>query len=79
MSKKVEYEKPGERYGIVEATLEFIKRDIHEIKESMKELKKTYVTQDEFEPVKKIVYGLVALILTSVIGGLLAIIIQGGS
>ena len=35
-----------------------------------------YVTQDQFEPVKKIVYGLVSLILVAVVGALIALIIK---
>lgn len=45
--------------------------DISEIKVSMNDL----VTQDQFWPVKTIVYGIVALILTAVSGALLALVI----
>ena len=38
-------------------------------------LAEKYVTQDRFKPVQLIVYGLVALMLTSVIGALLARVI----
>lgn len=49
-----------------------IKTDITEIKERLDE---KYVTKDEFEPVKKLVYGIVGLILTAVIGALLGLVI----
>jgi len=43
-------------------------------------LDKKYVTQDEFkaklEPMSKIVYGLVAVILTTVVGALLSVVIN---
>ena len=37
----------------------------------------TYVTKTEFDPIKKLVYGLVALILMGVVGGILALVIKG--
>lgn len=39
-------------------------------------LEKEYVTQEQFAPIKSIVYGMVALILTGVVGALLALIIK---
>ena len=52
-----------------------IKIDIVEIKRLFKDLSTNYVTKSEFEPVKKLVYGLVALILTSVVLAILAVVI----
>ena len=34
-----------------------------------------YVTKEEFDPVKKIVYGLVSIVLVAVIGAILALVI----
>jgi hypothetical protein len=49
-------------------------------KEDMLELKKFVetktVTKDEFEPIKKVVYGLVTLMLTSLVIALLSIVIK---
>lgn len=53
--------------------LEYIKRDISEIKLT---LKTDYVTREEFSPIKSIVYGLVGIVLTSVIGALVALVIR---
>lgn len=39
----------------------------------------TYVTYKEFDPIKKVVYGLVALILMGVVGGILALVIRSGA
>lgn len=39
-------------------------------------LEKDYVTQDQFDPIRKIVYGLVSLILIAVVGALLAVVIR---
>lgn len=45
---------------------------------AMEELRSVVVTQPEFKPVKAVVYGLVALVLTSVFGGLIALVLQRG-
>ena len=59
--------------------LAVIQNDISYIKESLDEIKtsteKKYVTKEDFDPVKRIVYGLVALILVGVVGALLALVI----
>jgi len=41
-------------------------------------LEKDYVTKDEFDPIKKIVYGMVGTILLAVIVALLALVIRNG-
>lgn len=38
-------------------------------------MEKDFVTQDQFEPVKKIVYGLVSVILLAVVGALVGLVI----
>ena len=60
-------------YSTIEVKLDFIRRDIDDIK---KRLDDNYVTDTEFEPVKKIVYGLVSLVLVAVVGAVIALIIQ---
>lgn len=57
----------------LDVTLEYIKSDLSEIKS---QLKTGFVSKQEFEPIKKIVYGLVGLILTSVVVAILALVIQ---
>lgn len=39
-------------------------------------LKGKYVTMDRYAPIEKVVYGMVALVLIAVIGGLLALILH---
>lgn len=39
-------------------------------------LEKDYVTQDQFDPIRRLVYGLVSLILVSVVVAILALVIQ---
>ncbi len=53
--------------------LDYIQRDIKEIKERLED---EYVTRQEFQPIKNIVYGMVGIILMSVIGALLALILR---
>lgn len=46
--------------------------------EDMIELRKTVVTQAEFKPIRAVAYGLIAIVMTSVITGLVALLIQKG-
>jgi hypothetical protein len=52
--------------------VEFIKSEVVEIKSK---LEGNYVTKDEFDPIRKIVYGMVSLILVGVVGALLGLVI----
>lgn len=51
----------------------YIKRQLDEIKNLVAN---NYVGKDEFEPVKKIVYGLVSLILTGVASAMLYLVLR---
>lgn len=55
----------GELLAVLGSDVQYIKEDIRTIKTS---LNQTYVTKNEFEPIKKVVYGLVGIILTAVVG-----------
>jgi len=57
----------------IELKLDYIQRDVADIKS---QLKQDYVKHDEFTPVRNIVYGQVALILTAVIGALIALVVN---
>jgi hypothetical protein len=61
--------------AIVATNIDWIKKDITEIKESLKCLNQEYVTQVEFRPIKAIVFGMVGVILVGVVGALLALVI----
>lgn len=61
--------------AIVATNIDWIKKDIGEIKEALKCLSSEYVTQVEFRPIRQLVYGLVGLILIAVVGALLALVI----
>jgi len=47
-----------------------------EIKELNKMVKGSYLTKVEFEPIKKLVYGTVGIILTAVVGAILTLIVM---
>lgn len=51
----------------------YIKNDIKEIKGK---LEQDYVTQEEFKPIRNIVYGMVGLILTGVVGAMVALVLK---
>lgn len=60
--------------------LDLLAKDIDYIKKSIDQLtgslEKNYVTKDQFEPVQKVVYGLVTIILATVVGALLILVIR---
>jgi hypothetical protein len=59
--------------SILVVEMRYIRRDLDEIKIK---LDGSYVTKEEFQPVKNIVYGLVALILVAVVGALVALVVN---
>jgi hypothetical protein len=58
--------------ALISKDIDYIKRDVAEIKTK---LEADYVTQEEFSPVKKIVYGLVSIILVAVAGALIGLVV----
>lgn len=56
-----------------------IREEIGDIKmdlqEQRKEAKENYIRKEEFDPVKRIVYGLVGLILVAVVGAIIALVV----
>jgi hypothetical protein len=57
----------------IKKDIEYIKCDVTEIKDKMN---KDYVTQEEFKPIRNIVYGMVTMTLTAVVGALLTLILK---
>ena len=59
--------------------LAVIQNDLTYIKEKLNavdnKVSSHYVSKEEFEPIKKIVYGLVSLILIAVVGALVSLVI----
>ncbi|HAV42622.1 TPA: hypothetical protein DCX15_01205 [bacterium] len=64
----------------LQTAIAVIQEKIHNIFEIVqgikKDLEKKYITRQEFDPVKKIVYGLVGAILLGVTGTILAMVLQ---
>lgn len=54
--------------------LEYLRRQTDAI---CAKLDSKYVTKDEFAPIKKIAYGLVAVVMTSVVLAILALVLKG--
>lgn len=59
--------------AVIATTVKNIEKDVDEIKTKLDE---NYITKSEFEPVKRVVYGLVALILSAVVIAVVALVIQ---
>jgi hypothetical protein len=59
--------------------LAVIQNDLTYIKEKLNavdtKVSNHYVSKEEFEPIKKIVYGVVSLILIAVVGALVALVV----
>lgn len=68
------FRRGNDSIAVIANDISYIKSDISDIKSK---LEKDYVTRPELDPIKKIVYGLVGLILTGVVGALLALVLQG--
>lgn len=58
--------------AVILSKVQYIESDVKSVKDK---LENDYVTQDQFEPIKKVVYGLVSIILVSVIVALVALVI----
>lgn len=54
--------------------IQYIKDDVKEIKTS---IQSNYVTKDQFDPVRRLVYGLVTVTLSSVVVAILALVLKG--
>jgi hypothetical protein len=59
--------------AVIQTNILDIKEDVRDIKNK---LEMDYVTKQEFDPVKKVVYGLVSLILVAVVGALITLLIK---
>ena len=63
-----------------DVTLGEIGRSVKRIESSMEELRRElrddYITRNEFQPVKTLVYGLVGLVLTAVVVALVALVVK---
>lgn len=80
MARKTEQSKNTSNISRINSDLIGIAKDISYISSDVKEIKEkmesNYVTKDQFEPVKNIVYGMVSLILLAVVGALVALVVN---
>lgn len=67
------------KIALMKKDIDYIKKAVDDLKKSVDEVKKNteenFVTKAEFAPVKQIVYGLVGLVLTAVVGALIGLVI----
>lgn len=59
--------------AVIANDISYIKRDVAEIKTKLDD---DYVTRAEFEPIKKVVYGLISVLGLATIGAILKLIIR---
>ena len=71
----MEYDKRQEDIdlAVVDTNVKYLVKRVDDINEILKD---HYVTQDQFEPIKKIVYGMVATILVAFIGAVIALVVK---
>lgn len=75
--------KNGERLVKIETTMKYVNEKLSNIEKKIDDIaikqENEYLTKDEFEtkfaPVKTIVYGLVSIVLVTVLGAILSIVI----
>lgn len=67
-------EKKDSDIAVISTDIKYIKEEIKDIKTK---LDKNYVTHEEFEPVKKVVYGMVAFLLLALLGAFIKLVIIG--
>lgn len=64
------------KLAVMATNIEFIKEEIKEVKKELSAVKKIikedYVHRKEFEPIKKIVYGMVTIMFLAVIGAIMS-------
>ena len=61
-------------FEVIDTKLNFIMQSVKDIKQ---DLEKNYVTRMEFDPVKKVIYGLIGIILVAVVGAVIALVVKG--
>lgn len=61
------------KFAVMQNDLTYIKKQLEAVDAKVSG---SYVSKEEFEPIKKIVYGLVSLILVAVVGAVLALVIK---
>ena len=78
MNVDQEYKAKGYSEAEVEIllTLNTLKNEVDRLKKFVEATPTDYVRRAEFEPIQKLVYGVVALILVAVMSGVVALVIK---
>jgi len=78
--EKLNIERLNVDIKLIQKDTEYIKLGLEDTKNNINliknKLENRYISRDEFAPIKSIVYGLVGLILTGVVGALIALILK---
>lgn len=61
------------KLAVMANNIEYIKRDIAEVK---LKLERDYVTRNDFEPIRKIIYGIVSIMGVAVVGALMTLVLR---
>lgn len=71
------------KIALIQKDVGYMKDKFDEVKEQLNgmdtRLSSHYITKEEFEPVKKIVYGLVGVILLAVVGAVVSLVLTNGA
>jgi hypothetical protein len=66
--------------ALMKKDIEYIKKSVDDLSGGVKDVKKNtetnFVTRAEFTPVRQIVYGMVGLLLTAVVGALISLVLR---
>ena len=62
------------RIAVMANDIQYVKKAVDDL---ILKVDHSYVTKEEFTPVKNLVYGLVSLILIAVFGALIALVVKG--
>lgn len=61
------------KLAVVHTDITYIKEKLNAVDEKVS---KCYITKEEFKPIRNIIYGTVLLILVTVVGAVLALVLQ---
>ena len=61
--------------AIVSTNIEFMKKELLIVSVNLKELSHIYVSKEEFDPIRRVVYGLISIIGLAVVGALFKLIL----
>jgi len=74
MSEDIIHKEQSIELAVLATELRQIRKDLDDIKGILSRSTEQFVTRAEFEPVRNLVYGIVAAVLLAFIGGLTAIL-----